>query len=426
MAIFLIEKAGYGHVRLTPAGVEWLNPSTAPTPAITMNLTVVADRAEDHEPAGGPSHDASSSSLPSSQMQLARAFLGENKANKAKTRAEHQARGLRASITRAAETTHGAWAMGLKPTDCFDVNDEAEWLLPSSIDMKDGTSGSDDGSSPESGSDDASPDDDASDSGSQDGASDNGEAFSESGSDEDSGSGSDQGPDAVEDDALAGAASRSFFHRRANNTIAQMAVYCGYEQAEAGEAESAESAESDPGSERAGGASSAPKPKKASVGKLRQLLAKIHKKLPKGAIPPPDDKELKAQREVFTNIKSAIAMLKAKTGYNKTGVRGQHNCTEADRHAYHTTLTTALGGTKSAFRRICAALKVSTRKGKRKGKVRPSTAARQSYDRRCFVDRSNEGDFQVGDWVQCRGAGKDRALYTTEVHRPCSSRATCH
>ena len=211
-------------------------------------------------------------------MQLSRAFLGENKANKAKARAEHQARGLRTSITRAAETTHGAWAMGLKPTDCFDVNDETEWLLPSSIDMKDGTSSSDDGSLSESGSDDASPDDDASDSGSQDGASDNGEAFSESGSDEDSGAGSDQGPDAVEDDALAGAASRSFFHRRANNTIAQMAVYCGYEQAEAGEAESAESAESDPGSERAGGASSAPKPKKASVGKLRQLLAKIHKK----------------------------------------------------------------------------------------------------------------------------------------------------
>ena len=424
----LIEKAGYGKVRLTPAGIEWLvGPvsNSVPTPAITMSITVAADRHEGCGSAGGshaaaPADDAaaSSSNTPNTFLGLARAIRGQKVAASAKVRAEHQARGLRASIARAADTTHEAWAMGLKPRSCFDINDETEWLLPSSIDMKDRSCGSDESSSESGSDDDDACDDDVSDSGSKDGVSENGEASSESGADENSALGSDEDSDAVEDDGLSdtvpedgSCVSWSFFHRRVNNTIARMAVYCGYEKA--GEAEP------DSGSERDGGARSTPKPKKASVGKLRQLLANIHKRLPKEAIPPPDDKEQKAQREVFANIKSAIAMLKAKTGYNKKGVRLQHNCTEADRHAYHTILTAALGGTKSAFRRICRALKVSTRKGKRKGKVRPSAAAQQSYDRRCFVDRSNEGDFQVGDWVQCRGVGKDRALYTTEVHRPC-------
>ena len=73
------------------------------------------------------------------------------------------------------------------------------------------------------------------------------------------------------------------------------------------------------------------------------------------------------------------------------------------------------GKKNSAFRRVCRALDITERRGKAKGKPRPSSAAQQSQERRTSIDRMYDGQFRVGDWVISRGAGKGRSLHTTEV-----------
>ena len=407
----LVAKAGYGKVQLTPAGVEWLNPPVSSAPAIMMNISCPADAAvaspENDESDSNDGDSGASAACPlgcqcsqhrsrgwrsvGSSLAQARKAVKSAEASAASAR---QKAALKASLGCSTSTSHDARSMQLNPRDCFDLGDESEWLLPSSsrvVDM-----GSSDSAS--SSSDAESYDDGSSDSGSAaESASDSGSA-----SDHAPTSGALSGSDA-NDDGLQ--VSWSSFHRYANNTIARMAVYCGYEGGREDE-----TGEPLP-------------PKKASVGKLRQLLTQCHERLPREAIPPADGKDGEVEREVFANVKSALGMLKAKIGFNRKGARGTQQCFEADRHAYHTILTAALppkaeGDKKSRFRRVCAALGVSARKGKQKGKARPIAAAQQSHERRTFLNRTFEGDFKVGDWVTCRGAGKDRALYTTEVSSP--------
>ena len=402
----LVERPKQGWVQLTEEGVDCIHQhirvgaATSEEPSITMNVTCAVTGDSNDGDSGASAACPLGCQCSQHRSRGWRSVASLAQARKAVKSAEasaasaRQKAALKASLGCSTSTSHDARSMQLNPRDCFDLGDESEWLLPSSsrvVDM-----GSSDSAS--SSSDAESYDDGSSDSGSAaESASDSGSA-----SDHAPTSGALSGSDA-NDDGLQ--VSWSSFHRYANNTIARMAVYCGYEGGREDE-----TGEPLP-------------PKKASVGKLRQLLTQCHERLPREAIPPADGKDGEVEREVFANVKSALGMLKAKIGFNRKGARGTQQCFEADRHAYHTILTAALppkaeGDKKSRFRRVCAALGVSARKGKQKGKARPIAAAQQSHERRTFLNRTFEGDFKVGDWVTCRGAGKDRALYTTEVSSP--------
>lgn len=401
----LVRKSGYGKVCLTEAGVEWVNSLDAAIgdgtdgsvgERLVMNVACTADKPPP-KPPGSSSSDSDDGAIAAAR-QAKRASMQAARASAAAKSDSMTAARLRGTVVKSTLAAHGAVQMGLNPRACFDHEDEAKWAIRSRHDDGNGA-GASDGSCSDGDSEGASS---SSGDGGDDGDSENARMSSDDGVEEESlrsdgdGGGDDEslrydGDDgdatAADTDALLEGTNEtddanecvplSTIHRFANNTIARMAVYCGYKCGTTG----------DDGENVA--------PTKAPVGKLRQLLARMHRKLPRAAMPV--DKDAEAERVVFERVRSAVQMLKKKCGHNTEGDRGKHHFNEADRKAYHTILGAALprkpqrtdpGSSRArrTFRRVCRALGVP-------GKGRPPTAAQQSYDRRAFIDRADQGVF---------------------------------